>query len=136
MVYAYKKRAIEERKKINIWMKKTKILFEILKFPNFREQLVKILDIDKEKQLYLYGTGEFAELVCSMLDMDKIAGFVKTHPEVNEMYFGKRVVACRELKNNENVIVLNTAVGFEEEVRNVLSDKTMIRFVTIDDTLY
>jgi hypothetical protein len=91
------------------------------------------LDIDKEKQLYLYGTGDFAELVCSMLDTDKIAGFVKTYPDDNEMYFGKRVVACRELKNDNNIIVLNTAVGFEDEIRNVLADKTRIHFVTINE---
>jgi hypothetical protein len=133
LIHAYKKRAVEERKTVNIWREKTKTLFRILKLPNFRESLVKTLCIDKEKQLYLYGTGDFAEMVCSLLEPDKIAGFVKTHPGDNEVYFGKKVLDCRELKNDEHVIVLNTAVGFDEEVRNILADKTMIQFVTLDD---
>jgi hypothetical protein len=135
LIRAYNKRMMEQSDAVKIWKKKTNTLLKIVKCRDFREKILTNLGLKDGKQLYLYGTGDFAELLCSILEPEMIAGFVKTTPKENETFDGKSVLSCDELPNEKNVIVLNTAVGFEEEVKNALADRTRIQFITMDRML-
>ena len=113
----------EDRKIINSKKRNTPYIYDI------REKIKKF--IQKNKSVYLYGLGRYAEDIIEIEGLDNIAGFIVSDNQQTDLYhYGKKIKKFIEIQNNYNLpIIVAMGIGNTKQVEKNLQNFSNILFL-------